>query len=280
MSDQSMQVVNGGHSHLPSTVGEIREQVNLIQQMMREVMKPNVHYGTIPGTDKPALYKPGAEKIGLTFRLAASFEVQADHLANGHREYTVTCRLTARDGTLVGEGIGVCSTMEGKYRYRWDATGQRVPQEYWETRDPAILGGPQYTVRKKDQVWWIYQRVDHDNPADYYNTVAKMAKKRAHVDATLTSTAASDIFDQDLDDPDGVPPEGPKDTGNGNAAPRPSARGGTLSEKQARLLRARLSAAELEEQALCEHFEVNAIESIPGAKVNDALEWIQKGGQA
>ena len=44
------------------------------------------------------------------------------------------------------------------------------------------------------------QRVEFDNPADYYNTVLKMAKKRAHVDAILTATAASDCFTQDVED--------------------------------------------------------------------------------
>ncbi|WP_418719751.1 hypothetical protein [Bilophila wadsworthia] len=43
-------------------------------------------------------------------------------------------------------------------------------------------------------------RVEHDNPADYYNTCLKMAKKRALVDAVLTCTAASDIFTQDIED--------------------------------------------------------------------------------
>jgi hypothetical protein len=48
--------------------------------------------------------------------------------------------------------------------------------------------------------------VEHDNPADYYNTVLKMAKKRAHVDAILTATAASDIFTQDVEDmPEVIP---------------------------------------------------------------------------
>ena len=42
--------------------------------------------------------------------------------------------------------------------------------------------------------------METDNPADHYNTVFKMAKKRALVDAVLTTTAASDIFTQDLED--------------------------------------------------------------------------------
>ena len=48
--------------------------------------------------------------------------------------------------------------------------------------------------------WQNDQRVEYDNPADYYNTALKMAKKRAHVDAILTATAASDCFTQDVED--------------------------------------------------------------------------------
>ena len=39
-------------------------------------------------------------------------------------------------------------------------------------------------------------------PTKVMNTVLKMAKKRAIVDLCLTSTACSDIFVQDMDDPD------------------------------------------------------------------------------
>lgn len=41
-------------------------------------------------------------------------------------------------------------------------------------------------------------------PEKHYNTILKMAKKRAFVDAVLTATAASDIYTQDLDDDDSV----------------------------------------------------------------------------
>ena len=46
-------------------------------------------------------------------------------------------------------------------------------------------------------------------PADIYNTVLKMGKKRSLVDAALTATAASDIFTQDIE-------EMGKDNGNGS----------------------------------------------------------------
>lgn len=44
------------------------------------------------------------------------------------------------------------------------------------------------------------KKFSRGNPADMYNTVLKMAKKRAFVDAILTCTAASDCFTQDIED--------------------------------------------------------------------------------
>jgi hypothetical protein len=46
--------------------------------------------------------------------------------------------------------------------------------------------------------------LEHDNPADQYNTVRKMAKKRALVDAVITATNASCIFTQDIEDMEDV----------------------------------------------------------------------------
>ena len=50
----------------PLSVKDIREQINLIQGVMKDAMQDKVHFGTIPGCgDKPTLLKPGAEKLSL-----------------------------------------------------------------------------------------------------------------------------------------------------------------------------------------------------------------------
>lgn len=183
-------------------VGAVVRQINLIQNVMATVMKEGEHYGKIPGCGpKPTLLKPGAEKLGMTFRLAPYFTIEPEELGDGHRGYQITCTLRhIPTDVVVGQGVGYCSTMESKYRYRWDSTGKDVPSDYWNSRNPAILGGDAFIARKVDGKWLIFQRVEHDNPADYFNTCEKMAKKRAHVDAMLSATAASDIFTQDVED--------------------------------------------------------------------------------
>ena len=202
-------------SPAPLTVQQVLTHVALIQQIMSAAMKEGEHYGRIPGCgDRPALLKPGAEKLCLLFRLAPAYDVEERQLERGHREYRVTTTLTSiTSQVLIGQGVGACTTLENKYKFRAgpaEVTDRAVPRAYWETRqdDPAkaqeLIGGKGFTVKKVDGQGWMVakggEKVENDNPADHYNTVLKMAKKRALVDAVLTATAASDIFTQDLEE--------------------------------------------------------------------------------
>ena len=152
---------------------EVQRQVNQLQYLMRQVLREGEHFGIVPGTKgtKPTLYQSGAEKIAYMFKLVPRYEVTRTELGGGHREVTVTCTLYQRGSDVVeGEGMGSCSTLESKYRYR----------KKW------VGGTP--------------QREENADIADAYNTVLKMAKKRALVDAVKSTTAASDMFTQDVED--------------------------------------------------------------------------------
>lgn len=172
------------------TAADIRATVNLMQDVMLEVMKDGTHYGTIPGTKSKSLYKAGAEKLMATFRLAAKPEVE-DLSEGGEIAYRVTVNLLSSGGNFVGAGIGECSSAEDKYSWRaavCDEEFEATP----ENRRRIKFSKYQGRVEKKKQV--------RTNPADVANTILKMAKKRAQVDAVITATAASDIFTQDIED--------------------------------------------------------------------------------
>jgi hypothetical protein len=96
---------------------DIQAQVNTIQEVMNQVMKPNVHYGVIPGCKEPSLFKPGAEKIMATFRLSADPEI-IDISDSDQIRYRVKLRLVSSGGVFVGAGIGECSSNEEKYKWR------------------------------------------------------------------------------------------------------------------------------------------------------------------
>ena len=184
-------------------VTDIKMQVASMQEIMKHVLKQDVHYGKVPGCgDKPTLLKPGAEKLAMAFNLDLQTEVQVvETVETGHREYRcmTTVFLKGSDKRL-GNGAGCATTQETKWRYRSENTGAEVPKEYWKTRDADLIGGSEFSTRKIDGTWLIFHRVEHDNPADCYNTCLKMAEKRSKVCAVLNVTAASDIFTQDIEE--------------------------------------------------------------------------------
>lgn len=281
MNDQSMTTVE----ERPMNIAAVKQHVTLIHQVMADVMKEGIdrHYGTIPGTNKPTLLQPGAQLIGMMFRLAPRYEVDREDLGDGHREYSVTCTLVHQaTGAVVGMGVGSAATLESKWRYRWESTGQPVPRAYWKTRDSALLGGPQFAHRKRQGQWLIFEKIEHDNPADYYNTVLKVAKKRAYVDVILTATAASDIFTQDVEDfeapvNDYPEPEPPPET------PQPKRRGWPKkqaeSAKESQPAQSGLDAMEPSEEYQALIMDINGAdaEEVPGLlgrvnKLGDATE--------
>ena len=219
----------------------VLEQVKVVHDVMKRAMKEGVHYGKIPGCgDKPTLLKPGAEKLNFTFRLAPTYEGERDPIQSEgeHREYIIKTTLTnILTGELWAQGIGSCSTMESKYRYR---QGELACPECGNVGS-IIRGNPQYNNGIENWVCWkkksgcgetfdiedskiISQNVDKiENPClpDQWNTVLKMAKKRSLVDATLNALAVSDIFTQDIED--GNTTQNPKSdspviNGNGKSA--------------------------------------------------------------
>jgi len=196
------------------TPEQIIKQVQKIQTMLKEVMIKDQHFGIIPGCgNKPSLLKPGAEKLCMLFRLAPQYEVIQTDLPGDHREYKVITRLYhIPTGNFVGAGVGCCSTKESKYRYRNASRVCPVCGGEYIIQGKKEYGGGWLCFAKKggcgakfndgDPVIekQVVGQIENEDPADLYNTCFKMAKKRSHVDATLTATAASDIFAQDLED--------------------------------------------------------------------------------
>jgi hypothetical protein len=172
------------------TAAEIRAEVNLIQQVLKAVMIKDVHYGTIPGTPKPTLYKQGAELLLATFKLNGKPLIE-DLTTDDERRYRVSVRVSHQiTEKEIGWGVGECSSDETKYKWiaaikqEWDETPEDRRRKKWSSKQGKTF--------QKLQV--------RAHIPDVSNTVLKMAKKRALVDAALTCTHASDIFDQDIED--------------------------------------------------------------------------------
>jgi hypothetical protein len=80
-------------------------------------MQQGIDYETIPGTNKPTLLKPGAEKLCRLFNLRPNFNL-IQSVVNFEKpifHYHYRCSLY-RSGEMVGEGDGCANSMENKYQ--------------------------------------------------------------------------------------------------------------------------------------------------------------------
>lgn len=210
-----------------------QDRVRLIQ---KELMEPDEDYGVIPGTKKPTLLKPGAEKLCNVYGLVATFEeqtIEGDGQTTPTQRVRVTCFLHrgTKDGPIVAEGMGAANSWERKHRYR--SADRACPscgvvgtirKSKFPDRESGDLGwycqaraggcGANFHSQAPAIVQQQLGQVENPDPYDVENTLVKMATKRAYVDATLRATATSGLFTQDLEDApaastDAAPPREP-----------------------------------------------------------------------
>lgn len=138
--------------------------INEFAKQAKEAMTTGIDYGTIPGTKKPTLLKPGAEKILLTLGISPRYEelnvIECYDEGKEFASYRYKCILTINDRSnnnepvIIAEGVGMAHTKE--------------------------------------------KNVGKANPLDMFNTKLKIAKKRAMIDATLGISGLSSHFTQDM----------------------------------------------------------------------------------
>lgn len=196
------------------SVAQLKEQVQIIQQVLTSVMKKGVHYDSIPGTGKyvknpqtgkteyaegkPALLKSGAEKINMVFRIGSEPEINRECDGFDTHFHIVARMFHIGTGITLGYGTGEGSTSESKWAWRkaicheeFEATPETKRRIHWQKKNKK-------DYHDKDEFEGIEQV--RQNPADIINTVLAMAIKRAEVAGCRKVTACSDVFDQDLDE--------------------------------------------------------------------------------
>ena len=203
--DQIAQGIESEYGKLenPSGIDDVIVQAEIIQDLMKSMMKPNIHYGNIPGFgNKPSLYKAGAEKILSAFNIV----VQPD-VIDLSSETEIRYRVAAKgysNGRFVGGGVGECSSNEERLKWR-----RAVCDDEWNETPEEHRRIKWYKDRNRNRQIVTFKQVRTES-ADQANTVLKIAKKRALIDLCLTATAASDLFAQDLEDltPESIGPAG------------------------------------------------------------------------
>lgn len=142
-------------------VSATMQKIAQFQVVVQKTLKKDHDYGVIPGTgSKPTLLKPGAEKILMLMGLTSEYEI-IEKVQDYERGFFA---FTVK-----------CALSHGETKVT-EGVGHA------NTRERRYLSGKQ------------------QDPYTLANTVLKMAKKRAQVDAVLTVASLSEIFTQDLED--------------------------------------------------------------------------------
>ena len=170
--------------------------VNEFQQIVHQQLIEGNDWGIIPGTSKPTLLKPGAEKIAKLLGLSDQYEI-VDRQEDWNKpffRYLIKCKLIhVATQSLISEGLGECNSMESRYRWRWVSERDLPPG----TDKTKLVAQERHATSGGH---WIVFRFENDDIYSQVNTILKMAKKRALVDAALSAGRLSNVFTQDIED--------------------------------------------------------------------------------
>ena len=113
VQNTSMDMVMG------ADLSQVTKQLQAIanfQVVVQQNLKSGQDFGVIPGTNKPTLLKPGAEKIQMLFGVTSEYEEieRIQDYDKGFFAYTIKCTLS-KNGQKITEGMGHCNTKEKKY---------------------------------------------------------------------------------------------------------------------------------------------------------------------
>jgi hypothetical protein len=204
----------------------LRLGLDRFDMMMREVLEPGVDLMTIEGVPKPILTLSGAEKICFVARLVPSFIVERSIGSPPESpaiHYVIRCNLHLGNdgGPVVAQGVGSANSHEKKYRWRnaekkcpaCSVIGAVVKSKFDAKPGTEFAGTkPWFCWKKKGGCGAEFAEddtritgqtlgmVENADPYDLDNTLLKMGKKRALVDAAKTATASSGRVTQDLDE--------------------------------------------------------------------------------
>ena len=152
-------------------IATVKHNIQLCEQLVKEVLEKEIDWGTIPGVQQPFLWDSGAAKIMSAFNCYPEYKVIDATIRTPHIRYTITSQLINRQSQqVIATGIGAASTKEVKHRYRW-------------VEDPEKEGISRKGLKQRKDGKY---RIPNPDTEDLLNTICKMAAKRADVDAATS----------------------------------------------------------------------------------------------
>lgn len=156
---------------------------NEFKDFIRAELKDGVDYGIIPKVDKPCLFKAGGEKAQMLLGLTPQYKLlHREFIPNQKHEYKAWNDTTKKYETK--------ESIRNYYCWEWSC-------ELWHG---DVKVGEGVGAGNSEERKFVSQYEKGENPNSLANTIMKLSKKRAFMDAILGVSGLSDLFTQDLDE--------------------------------------------------------------------------------
>jgi hypothetical protein len=178
-------------------IEEMKNWYRAMTQFGKDILRVNIDYGIVSGIGKPALLKPGAEKIKKAFGLQVErmdcvkeiIETEKNYL-----DYTYKCIITSKNGLRLGICDGNANSKEEKFRFIFKPS-EKIPER--KIIEKMKIEGTGKWKKYSDKWVWM-ERNENPDVLALKNCIQKVAQKRAFVGAILMATGASEFFTQDM----------------------------------------------------------------------------------
>ena len=155
---EEVAVAPNGAEFLPvMDIAIAKERRRQVLDFAASILTKDEDFGVIPGTVKPTLLQPGAQKLCSFFGLEPDFETVEevkDWTGQDHGGepffYFKYKYFLKRGGKVLGVGLGSINSWESKYRYRW-VSEANLPDDtaVFQKRDGSITE-PDFAINKAE----------------------------------------------------------------------------------------------------------------------------------
>jgi len=186
-------------------LAQMKSWYNDFVEFSKSILKKDLDFGVIPGTPKPSLYKPGAEKLRVVYGLGVEMETIAEvtDLDRPFVDYTYKATVKSKAGQILAQCEGSCNSMEPKFGFLWKTiselpegtdisklpsktTGKKMfefsfaiekaettgqygkPAEYWKEWQEAVNSGEAKKTKKKTKSGKEMEGYELDNAVTVY----------------------------------------------------------------------------------------------------------------
>lgn len=176
----------------PAYVQETTKSIALLQDMTRNLLKRGRDFGRTPGTASDGLWDPGASLIIAGFNCYVG-QRRVLRLVDEEDKISVIVEvpiISRQTGKEVGTGVGAASTLEIKYKYRWQYPSELKDMGYSEEQITSLRTDKKHPGR---------YRIDNPEHGELLNTLVKQASKRAEVDAAEALPGVASVLREMFD---------------------------------------------------------------------------------